>query len=245
MYIPDCLVWAMDEDGCTAVKVYCEEQLREVIAARFTEVFNEEYEKIIDLIEEQQGNCYEKDEGINPFKGAQVTSYGVFLPFNALALYCGGDGDYLALYNACEALDNALKAIKREYTAISYEGYVAYWWSDVYDGDTCQYAISSKKKKDKRDVIYDFVGEALGKALEDEDTWVELSDRLDFDNNENEFKETIKLLHAYSKWIPSDAIDRVIEISKETNENITEDLQKLADTLRSGDELTSEKIRVV
>lgn len=244
MYIPDCLVWAMDEDGCTAVKVYCEEQLREVIAARFTEVFNEDYGKIIDLVEELNGNCYEKDEGMNPFKGAQVTSYGVFLPFNTLALFCG-DGDNLAVYNACEALDNALKAIKREYPAISYEGYVAYWWTDVRDGDTCQYAISSKKKKDKRDVIYDFVGEALGKALEDEDAWVELSDRLDFDNDENEFKETIKLLHAYSKWIPSDAIDRVIEISRKTNENITKDLQKLADVLRSSGESTSEKIRVV
>ena len=50
MYIPDCLVWAMEDEGCTAVKVYCEEELREAIATRFTEVFNEEYEKLMDLI---------------------------------------------------------------------------------------------------------------------------------------------------------------------------------------------------
>ena len=55
MYIPDCLVWAMGDDGCTAVKVYCEEELRDGIAARFTEVFNEEYEKLMDLIEEEEG----------------------------------------------------------------------------------------------------------------------------------------------------------------------------------------------
>ena len=29
MYIPECLMWAMGDDGCTAVKVYCEEKLRE------------------------------------------------------------------------------------------------------------------------------------------------------------------------------------------------------------------------
>lgn len=67
MYIPDCLVWAMGDDGCTAVKVYCEEELREGIAARFTEVFNEEYEKLMDLIEEEEGACYEKEEEFNPF----------------------------------------------------------------------------------------------------------------------------------------------------------------------------------
>ena len=64
MCIPDCLIEAMGDDGCSAVKIYCEEALRKEIASRFTELFNEEYEKIMDLIEEEEGACNEKDEGI-------------------------------------------------------------------------------------------------------------------------------------------------------------------------------------
>ena len=49
MNIPDCLVEAMGFDGCSAVKIYSEELLRKEIASRFTELFNEEYVKIMDL----------------------------------------------------------------------------------------------------------------------------------------------------------------------------------------------------
>ena len=75
MYLPDCLIEAMGDDGCSAVKIYCEEALRNEIASQFMKLFNEEYEKIMDLIEEDSGACYEKDEGINPFNGAKVTDY--------------------------------------------------------------------------------------------------------------------------------------------------------------------------
>ena len=47
MYLPESLVWAMGEDGCVAVKIYCEEGLRKDIVSRFSEVFNEEYEKFL------------------------------------------------------------------------------------------------------------------------------------------------------------------------------------------------------
>ena len=40
MYLPESLVWAMGEDGCVAVKIYCEEGLRKDIVSRFSEVFN-------------------------------------------------------------------------------------------------------------------------------------------------------------------------------------------------------------
>ena len=238
MYIPDCLMWAMGADGCTAVKVYCEEGLRKEIAARFTEVFNEEYEKLMDLIEEEEGACYEKEEEMNPFNGARLTDYGILLPFDALSMYCDEYGDHLSWHNAGEAMEEALKTIKREYPSISYEGYVAYCWSDVHSGEVVQYEISSekKKKKDKRDVIYDFVGEALGEALEDEEVWDSLSEGLEGED-ENELKKIIKLFHIYSKWIPSDAIDKVIEISEESDEDMAESLREFADALKAGEDV--------
>ena len=153
MHIPDSFILTMGDDGCTAVKIYCEEELREEIAVRFTQVFNEKYEELMDLIEEEENGCYEKEEGLNPFKGARITDYGVFLPFNALSMYGDGWGDNISLHDAGEAMEAALKIIKREYPWIRYEGYVAYCWSDVHGSDICQYEISSEKKKDKSDVI--------------------------------------------------------------------------------------------
>lgn len=237
MYIPDCLVWAMGYDGCTAVKVYCEEELREKIAARFTEAFNEEYEKLMDLIEEE-GGCYEKKEGLNPFNGARVTDYGIFISFDALSMYGDEYGDHLSSHNAGEAMEEALKIIKQEHPSISYDGYVAYCWSDVHSGDVCQWEISSekKKKKDTGIVIYDFVGVALGEALADEKTWEGLSEDLECED-ENEFKKIIKLFHAYSKWMPSDAIDKVIKISEKSDEDMAESLREFSDALKAGEDV--------
>ena len=245
MYIPDCLVWAMGDEGCTAVKVYCEEELREKIAARFTEVFSDEYEKLMDLIEEEEGACYEREEESNPFNGAQITDYGVFLSFDALSMHGDPFGDHISGHNAGEAIEETLKTIKQEYPSIRYEGYVAYCWSDVHSGEVCQYEISSekKKKKDKSDVVYDFVGKALGRTLEDDEIWDELSEELE-DADENEFKRIIKLFHIYSKWIPSDAIDKVIEISEENDEDMAESLREFADALKAGEDVGIEEEEV-
>ena len=239
MQIPDCLVWLMG-DGCTAVKVYCEKELQDSIAARFTEVFNEEYEELMDLIEEEEGDCNEKEEGINPFNGAQVRDYGVFLPFGSLAMYCEY-GDQISWHNAGEALEKALKIIKNEYPAIRYEGYVAYSWSDVHGGDVVQYQISSKRrrKKDKSFVVYDFIGEALRKILEDEDAWERLSEFLLF-QEEYTLKKIIKLYHLYSEFVPSDSIERIIENSKKGDESIGVSLQKFAEALQAGEDIDIE-----
>ena len=242
MMIPECLVWAMGEDGCTAVKIYCEEDLREKIASRFTEVFNDEYEKLMDLIEEEEGACYEKEEELNPFNGAQVTDYGVLLRFESLAMYGDEYGDHLSWHNAGEAMDETLKTIKQEYPSIKYEGYVAYAWSDVHSGEVCQYEISSekKRKKDKSEVIYDFVGEALGFALEDEEAWDSLSDELD-GADENDFKRILKLFHIYFKWIPEDATDKIIELAEETDEDMGESLEEFVEALISGEDVEIEE----
>ena len=240
MRIPDCLVEAMGFDGCSAVKIYSEELLRKEIASRFTELFNEEYVKIMDLIEEEEGACYEKDEGINPFNGAKVTDYGVFLSFDCLAMYTAF-GNHLADYDAGDALNKSLKRIKQEYPSISYEGYIAYCWSDVNSGDVCQYEISSKRrrKKDKGFVIYDFIGEALRKILEDRDAWEDLSESLLY-TDENTLKKIIKLYHLYSSFVPSDSIERIIENSKKRDDSISVSLQEFAEALRSGKDIDIE-----
>lgn len=59
--------------------------------------------------------------------------------------------------------------------------------------------------------------------------------------DETEFKKIIKLFHTYSKWIPSDAIDKVIVISEESDEGMTESLREFADALKAGEDVDIEE----
>lgn len=243
MYIPECLVQAMG-GSCTGVKIYCEEGLRERIKTHFVEVFDDEYEKLLDLIEKEEGSTYEKEEGCNPLICAEIEDDGVFLCFDSFAMYCGEYGDFISMYNGGEAMEEALGTIKKEFPSIRYEGYVAYCWSDIHSGDIVQYEVSSENEnqKNKREVIYDFVGRELSMLLEleDEEVWDSLSAHLE-DADENEYKKIIKLFHIYSQWIPSDTIERVIELSAEFDEDLTESLQKFADALRAGEDVDIEE----
>ena len=66
-----------------------------------------------------------------------MTDYGVFLPFDSLAMHIGY-GDYLSEYTAEDAMEGALWTIKQEYPSISYEGYAIDTMSDVHGGETCR-----------------------------------------------------------------------------------------------------------
>lgn len=232
MYLPECFVWAMAE-GCTGVNIYCTDDLRAKIAARFTEVFNEEYDKVLELVEEEDGWSTEKEDGFNPFNGAQIFDDGVHLSFGALSLY-SGNGDFLASHDTGEALVKALKKIKKEFSSIRYEGYVAYSWSDVHSGDVCQYEISSENaKKGAEDIVYDFVGEALAEALQDDEVWDNLAKELQ-DASESDFKKILKLFHMYSQWIPTDAANRLFDISKNVDEDLKSTLERFIEDLNNG-----------
>jgi len=52
------------------------------------------------------------------------------------------------------------------------------------------------------------------------------------------------LFHTYSKWVPSDAIDKVIEISEESDEEMAESLQEFADALRADENLDIEEDKI-
>jgi hypothetical protein len=122
-----------------------------------------------------------------------------------------------------------------------HDGYIAYCWSDVHDGDVVQYEISSKRrrKKDKGFIIYDFIGEALRKILEDKDAWEFLSEALLY-QDENTLKKIIKLYHLYSEFVPSDAIDRIIENSKKADESMSVSLQEFTEALQAGEDIDIE-----
>lgn len=214
MLLPESLVWTFDSEGCCGVKIFCKDEEKEEIAERFEEIFNENYEEIMDLIEEDDGDCFEKDKELNPFISADIMDYGLFLRFDSLAMYCS-DGDIIAQYDAGDALVLALKQIKREYPDIRYEGYVGYHWSDIHGGDVCQYELSSDSKNPK---VYDFVGNALAFSFED-DAWDRIEEHLQFADHD-EYEKIFEAFDLYERWIPSDAKDRLVEIAEELGEDI-------------------------
>ena len=240
MDIPESLVWALDNKGTSVVKIYCDENIREEIASRYTEIFNDEYEKLMDLIEDDGRICFERVEGINPFNGPRVTDYGVLLRFNKLALYSGRYGDHISGYFAEEAVEKALDTIKNEYPSIAYDGYIAYSWSDIHGGEIEQFRIFSEMNRDMNDEVYDCVGEIVGEAIANKNTWLRLSDEL-IAEEEIEFKRIIKFFYLYSKWIPSWAIDRVIELSENNCRVNKESLQEFAAALRTGEDVDIEE----
>ena len=234
MHIPEYILWAMGDDGCSAVKIFCEENLREKIATGFKEEFNKEYETIINIVEEIDGTCYEKEEGYNPLKDVQITNYGILITFYCLALYCGDYGDFLACRDAEDALEKALETIRKKYPSITYDGFIAYCWSDVHSGEACQYEISSETGSEEKDdkTLYDFIGEALEDAFIDEDFLERVLEDLEW-GSEEEFKSVIKFFYSYQKWIPSDCIKQIIEFSKGNEDNITESLKAFVKTLQN------------
>lgn len=209
MSIPESVLWIIGEDGCTAVKIFCSKDLRQEVADRFAEIFGEEYEKVMDLVEAEYGKSYEREENINPFLHPPViTDYGVFARFDSLAMYCGEIGDHIAPYNAGEALQEALNRLQDEFPTITYDGYVAFCWADTHSGDVIQYRITSESRNDKDDVTYDFVGDTLSRVFSDENAWQELYEDIESQDFEN-YNEVCRFFDMYSEYIQGNIRERL------------------------------------
>ena len=232
MLIPEFLVWKMtDRGGCSAIKVFCPEAIREEVTSEFAKVFEEEYEKLADQIEAEEGSCYEKEEGVSAsmFYDAEIKEYGVLLRFESFEMRVNEDN--LSLHDVDEVLDKALKHIKDKYPASSYEGYIAYHRSDTHGGDVVQYAVSSEDKKNGDDTVYDFVGTEV--AFMDDDVWDEYIEELEY-ADEDDIKDAVGFFHMYSDWVPADLIGRVIETAAEDDDETRESLETYLQTLKAG-----------
>ena len=209
MRIPESILWVIGDDGCTAVKIFCDESIRRKVAGRFVNIFDDEYEKLMDMIEEEDGTCYEKEENISPLVEApKITDDGVFVQFDSLAMYCGAFGDYIASHNAGEAITEALRRLQGEFQNITYNGYVAYCWSDSHGGETCQYRITSDFNDDDKDVIYDFIGNILKLTFSRNYVWDELYEEMEGRDFED-CDEIEQFFVAYADYLPEDAIEKL------------------------------------
>lgn len=83
-------------------------------------------------------------------------------------------------------------------------------YSDVKGGEIIQYPVSSDKTSNNIR-FYECIGEPLGVFLSNDDSWEDLADEME-DAGEVTFRECLKLFHACSKWIPTNAVDKLMRM---------------------------------
>lgn len=129
---------------------------------------------------------------------------------------------------------------------MSYEGYIGYYWSDCKCGDVTQYEISSECDfRGKTDKVYDFVGNALAYAMteEEDEFWDEMYEQL-YDCEIEDFEQVLACFHAYSKWLPKNAYNRLIELADEVDEEISSELEEFLESGEYGEETEISKNKV-
>lgn len=196
-----------NEKSLNEIVIYCKSDIREELAKQFETFFLDEYSRLMDLVEDQAGDCTEKDDEYNPLLGFEMAENGVKVFLDSLLLhYC--DGDYYFEKDGYDALDISLKKLKTEYPSISYEGFGFDFWQDVSCGELDSREISSMEKNNAEIIAYDLVGERLCDALQDDEMWDYLAKSL-IDADEHEFKKILDVFQVYSKWIPPNSMERL------------------------------------
>ena len=113
---------------------------------------------------------------------------------------------------------------------VKYDGWISTQENELNLLSIEQWEIPFVGKEDT-DKKYEFVGEALSRALRYEanmpetEFWIELEEQLE---STEDFEETIRVLCAYAQWIDEEvlkqAIDRVIEFADSLDEGLHETL---------------------
>ncbi|WP_026498855.1 hypothetical protein [Butyrivibrio sp. WCD2001] len=178
-------------EGFSGVNIYCTDTNVDDVSSDFENMFEEAWNTAMDDVEKDyDAVCVGKQEEIgNPAsvkkEGAQIVA--TFEPLS-LMLNEGAraDNDY-----GPNALKDTLKNLKEKYPDISYEGLIAYEYSDQHGGDVVNEEISSEKT-DLSSKTYGFVGDILASVFNDEffaeEFWEKMEWQLE-DADEDDFKE--------------------------------------------------------
>ena len=242
MHLNDSILWAMDAEGASGLIIRCDESRKEEVADFFEKTFTKQWEKAMDAVEEEYGDCFEKDEEcgipieVNVAADCiRVTFEPIYLSFNY--------GDSVDLEYASIALEKTLKKFRKKYPDASYEGYIGFRWSDTKSGDTVQYEmISEDPHCDRTDRTYDFVGMAISASMvtEGDDFWEEMQEQL-WDADEDDFKEILCNFHTFKEYLPDDAVDRLLDIADEIDEEIRPVLEEMIEAWENGEEVELSK----
>lgn len=183
----------------------------------------------------------EKEEGCGSIATVSVVEDGVKVILGPLYLSYQ-DGDYIESSGyATKALEKSLKRLLKKYPDVSYEGYIAYRWSDVHCGEAEQWEISSNNKLDNNaNKIYPILGEMLGFSMSDTEFWGQMLENLE-DGDVDDFKHVLSNLYTYKKWIPEDSIEQLMDIADEVDEDIRSELEDALELLQNGEDIIAKE----
>lgn len=239
MRLPESIVWSVNEDNLSGLNIICDNSKRDEVAEFFEENFNRYWDEAKDSVEEKYGSCQEKEDDCPSIATVSVADYGVKVSLGPLYLSYQY-GDYIESEGyAQKALDKTLKKLLNQYPEISYEGYIAYNWSDVHGGEAEQWELSSKGELPK-DRVFDFIGETLAVVTSDDDFWESMQENLE-DAEIDDFKEILLNFKAYKKWLPEDAVERLLTMAEEIDEDLRSELEEVVEANENGEEVDIEE----
>lgn len=214
MKIPEALVWGMPPEGISGLYIYCDQTQRDAVSKFFAEKFNNEWDAAVKA-------TVTDDEEIECPATVHAKDFGIYVFLDPLCISYDDE-------QSCDhtkgdiALDNTLKALEKEFPDISYEGYVAYHWSDASSGEVEQYAIKSSNLEEAKET-FNFVADRL--------TFFDAED-LETDD-EDELKEILTFLYAYKDSIDFDeAAEGILDYADEQDDDMRESLEETIEKLK-------------
>ena len=206
--------------SCSAVIIYCAEDLRDTIAERFEIVFKECCKTILEenwIEDDDIEDAY--DEFLDLLLEISKTKDGVLFLFDSFDVHLWSDYSVAA---ADDQLRDALKIITEEYPTVRYEGHIAYFQSDGQGYiEIRQYLFSSDKTPEN--FPFFCTGAALESVLRNDDIWDCLLNNYTLID---EFIELLELFKIYSDWLPSDTLNRLLSASFECEKKYGKDMNE-------------------
>ena len=216
MKINERFLWAINSyggNGISGISILCD-GTKEDVARYFQDTFEESWKLAEDRVEQKYGNCINKDEEYGLPVSIKGADYGVQVRISELTLkYDNGDEQIDYDWNGEKALKDTLKALKEKFADTGYKGYIGYVYSDSSSGDIMEYDISSDPDLEGTDT-FDFIGEAIAEAVDDDSFWDKLEEELE-DAEPEDIDEIHQLFEQYKEWIPQEAFDRLDQIVEE------------------------------
>lgn len=212
-------------EGFSGVNIYCTNDSADTIEKEFLNLFEVAWNQAMDDAEEEyDAVCVEKEDELELPATVSKSGGKVFIELGPLYLSMnyGARADN---EHGTRALEGVLKALKEKYPDISYEGVIAYESSDEHSGDVINYEINSDKKV-AAGIIYDFIKDKLIMVLTDDNWSEEFWEKLEInDPEEDDYREILENFIAYG--VPQDAIDQLIEMAEEYDDELAEELQEM------------------
>lgn len=152
---------------------------------------------------------FDDEHPLSEILSVSIVDDGILVKFEKGSLSVFGyDDDDDAIFSDDPA--KSFKDLLKDYQDVYFEGYIYYVTHSSWSTDINQYEYSSKTDSyEETDKVYDYVGEIIAEYMMCSDFWDELEGCLG--------RDELDFFIAYSKWIPEEAYDNLLEIANNSD----------------------------